>query len=101
MTAVITGVGVVSAFGVGRERFFAGLRGGDHAIRPIAWFDATTFPVRVAGEVPIEVAPVTASRDRKVGFALAAASEAWRQGGCGDAERDAPRVIARRSRRGA
>jgi len=51
--AVITGVGVVSAFGVDRAAFTAGLAAGAHAVGPIRWFDASTFPVTVAGEVPL------------------------------------------------
>lgn len=101
--AVITGVGVTSAFGVGRDRLWDGLAAGGSAVGPIRSFDAATFPVRVAGEVPVvaptadwlvEHAPHPRSdavadgledagglRDRKVCFALAAAAEAWRHAG--------------------
>jgi 3-oxoacyl-[acyl-carrier-protein] synthase II len=95
VTPVITGAGVVSAFGVGAPAFFAGLGAGASAVGPIRWFDASALPVRVAAEVPDPpLAPaalaaalgVTAParwsdgrlHDRKVGFALLAASEAWR-----------------------
>lgn len=93
---VITGLGVVSPFGVGREVFFDGLRRGACAIRPIASFDASRFPVNHAGEVPIPAVEAgwlgsllawDAStwksrgwlRDRKVPWALLAAREALRQ----------------------
>ena len=49
---VITGLGVVSPWGVGRSVFFDGLRDGRSAIRPISFFDTKNFKCRVAGEVP-------------------------------------------------
>lgn len=51
--AVITGVGVMSAFGIGAPAFFRALEEGRSAVGPIRAFDASAFPVRVAGEVPI------------------------------------------------
>jgi 3-oxoacyl-[acyl-carrier-protein] synthase II len=84
-TPVITGVGVVSPFGVGWPAFAAGVRAGGTAVGPIRWFDASTFPVRVAAEVPAAVD----HRDRKVSFARWAADEAWRDAGCGEAEQGA------------
>src|SRR5439155_9087120 len=54
MTAVITGAGVVSALGIGWDSFCDGLAAGRCGIGPIRWFDASTFPTRVAGEAPIE-----------------------------------------------
>lgn len=89
MTAVITGAGAVSAFGVGLPALLDGLAAGARAISRITCFDASTFPIRVAGEVP---APAE-HRDRKVSWALRAADEAWRHARCGDAERDAALVI--------
>jgi len=50
--AVITGVGVVSAFGIGRERFWDALSEGESAVGSIKHFDASTFPCRYVGEVP-------------------------------------------------
>jgi 3-oxoacyl-[acyl-carrier-protein] synthase II len=115
-TAVITGVGVVSAFGVGARAFFGGLAEGQSAVGPIRSFDASTFAIRVAGEVP--VGAVTASwlasraalpgmealaeelessgalRDRKIAFGLLAAVEAWSSARCGAGERDAWLVMA-------
>jgi len=49
---VITGLGVVSPFGLGADAFFQGLAEGRSAIGPIRSFDAATFPICVAGEVP-------------------------------------------------
>jgi len=113
--AVITGVGVVSAFGVGAPAFFGGLAEGRGAVGPIRAFDARTFPTRVAGEVP-PVAPHVLSerlssldtgaglldrlgasgalRDRKLAFGLLAAEEAWRSARCGPEEQEAALSVA-------
>jgi 3-oxoacyl-[acyl-carrier-protein] synthase II len=109
--AVITGVGAVSAFGVGLPLLLDGLAAGGSAVGPIRNFDARTFPTRVAGEVPVVetgaafvrecmgslLDPGEAERweragllrDRKVCFGLAAAAEAWRSAGSGEGERPA------------
>jgi 3-oxoacyl-[acyl-carrier-protein] synthase II len=81
---VITGIGIVSPIGVGREAFWQGATAGQSGLGPITLFDASTFPVRIGGEVKgFDTAAVLASfpeaaatRDRKVPFALAAAEEA-------------------------
>ena len=82
---VVTGMGVVSPIGVGIERFFDGLAQGRSGIGEVSRFDASTFPTRVAAEVPGEVplsewcpqALRTAmSRDKKSVFGLAAAEQA-------------------------
>jgi 3-oxoacyl-[acyl-carrier-protein] synthase II len=91
--AVLTGVGVVSAFGVGARAFFQGLAEGRAAVGPIRSFDARPFPVRVAGEVPAPPV-IDGVRDRKVAFGVEAAREAWRAAGCGEAERGAALVVA-------
>jgi 3-oxoacyl-[acyl-carrier-protein] synthase II len=51
----ITGIGVVSPFGVGRERFWRCVKSGCSATRAITDFDASPFPCTVAAPVP----PVT------------------------------------------
>ncbi|MHC4229349.1 MAG: beta-ketoacyl synthase N-terminal-like domain-containing protein, partial [Planctomycetota bacterium] len=48
---VITGVGVVSPVGSGVEKFWSNLTSGRSGIGPITLFDASTFPIRIAGEV--------------------------------------------------
>ncbi len=107
-TAVITGVGAASAFGIGTRALFAGLAEGRAAVAPIRGFDARTFPTRVAGEVPLFGDALLARlpphdptwdrdgrlRDRKVVFALLAAAEAWAHAGCGAAEHGAALSIA-------
>lgn len=82
---MITGVGVVSPFGLGWPRFQAALRAGEHGIRAISSFDATGSSVQVAGEVPL--GGMSVGRDRKLTFGVLAAVEAWQMAGCGDAEK--------------
>jgi 3-oxoacyl-[acyl-carrier-protein] synthase II len=48
----ITGIGVVSPFGVGRERFWTHVSGGCSATRAITDFDASAFGCMVAAPVP-------------------------------------------------
>jgi 3-oxoacyl-[acyl-carrier-protein] synthase II len=81
---VVTGCGVVSSIGSGKENFFNALEKGKPGIDEITLFDAETFPVRIAGEVKdldleriIEIFPGTESiSDRKVFLGLSAYSEA-------------------------
>ena len=84
MTAVITGVGVVSAYGAGWSSFSEGLSAGRVAVGPIPWAPEG-FPVKVAGSVPL----VVRTRDRKLDFLLHATAEAWDAAGCGEDERRA------------
>ena len=90
MTAVITGIGVVSPFGLGADCLWDHLQASACAVRPVENFDARSFPVRVAAEVPAEVTvawqepsglPSGAWRDRKLRFALEASRQAWRNAG--------------------
>ncbi len=48
---VVTGMGVVSPIGIGRDAFWESLRSGRSGIAPIAGFDASAFTTRIAGEV--------------------------------------------------
>ncbi|MBI3406473.1 MAG: beta-ketoacyl-[acyl-carrier-protein] synthase family protein [Acidobacteria bacterium] len=48
---VITGLGVVSPNGVGRENFARALREGTSGVRRISLFDPTEGPVHIAGEI--------------------------------------------------
>ncbi len=48
----ITGIGVVSTFGLGRETFWDHVRRGVSGTRAITEFDATSYPCRVAAAVP-------------------------------------------------
>jgi 3-oxoacyl-[acyl-carrier-protein] synthase II len=56
----ITGIGVVSTFGVGRRTFWDHVRSGASGTRAITEFDASTYPCKVAAAVPpitIDAAP--------------------------------------------
>lgn len=61
---VITGLGVVSPVGNGKEEFWNNLLAGKPGVGPITQFDATDFPVRIAGEVK-DFDPVALVGDRK------------------------------------
>jgi 3-oxoacyl-[acyl-carrier-protein] synthase II len=52
----ITGIGVVSPFGMGRERFWHHVSHGCSGVRSVTMFDASDLPSRVAAAVP----PLTA-----------------------------------------
>ncbi|MDD2707206.1 MAG: beta-ketoacyl-[acyl-carrier-protein] synthase family protein [Verrucomicrobiae bacterium] len=49
---VISGVGAVTAFGMGTGALWRGLGGGLCGIRPITLFDTASRPFKLAGEVP-------------------------------------------------
>ena len=51
---VITGVGLVSAFGEGTSRAWAELCAGRSGVSAITRFDASGFPTRIAAQVPDE-----------------------------------------------
>ncbi len=80
---VVTGIGVVSPIGIGKETFWSSLKLGQSGIGPITLFDASSFPVRIGGEVKNfdcngvvrEFHNAENVRDRKVFLALAAAKE--------------------------
>ena len=48
---VITGVGPVTPIGIGKEKFFAGLKEGRNGIARIENFDPTEYACQIAGEV--------------------------------------------------
>jgi 3-oxoacyl-[acyl-carrier-protein] synthase II len=96
----ITGIGVVSPFGVGRDCFWQHVREGCSATRAIADFDASAYPCGVAAPVPaVSISDALAvdrapdGRDGRGGrpdprryskaslIAVIAAAEAWRDAG--------------------
>jgi 3-oxoacyl-[acyl-carrier-protein] synthase II len=102
MTRVaVTGLGVVSPMGAGRDVFFAALAAGRVGIKPISRFPAGGLRARHAGEVPDadgligdllpgygglplfgdEPLSETLRRDIKIAFALKAADEAMANAG--------------------
>jgi len=107
---VITGIGVVSPFGVGRERFWDHISRGESGTRAITEFDASEFDSQVAapvtGVTPDDVPalsgddiwdenyradPKRYSRTALIG--VIAAREAWADAGLGIAEPNAGVVI--------
>ena len=81
---VITGIGAVSPNGIGREQYFAALAAGRSGIAPITHFDASSLPVRIAGEIKdFDPAKWVDAKELKhvsrvVPLALAATEEALR-----------------------
>jgi 3-oxoacyl-[acyl-carrier-protein] synthase II len=80
---VITGIGVLSPNGNGRERYFAAMAEGVSGVRTITRFDASPLPTRIAGEVDFDptqwVDPKNIKHvSRVVPMAIAATDEALR-----------------------
>jgi 3-oxoacyl-[acyl-carrier-protein] synthase II len=48
---VVTGLGVISPVGVGKDKFWQSLISGQSGIGPISHFDVSDFPTKIAGEV--------------------------------------------------
>ncbi len=48
---VITGLGAVTPIGIGKEKFFEGLKEGKNGIVKISQFDVTEYTAQIAGEV--------------------------------------------------
>jgi 3-oxoacyl-[acyl-carrier-protein] synthase II len=93
---VISGIGVVSPFGVGREQFWQHVSRGCSGTRAITHFDVSTYPCQVAAWVPpvsIADAPELDGDDDQDGradpkrysraalFGVIAGREAWRDAG--------------------
>ena len=51
MGFVVTGIGVVSPFGIGKEIFWQKLEKGESAVKKISSFDTSPFSVKVAAEL--------------------------------------------------
>jgi 3-oxoacyl-[acyl-carrier-protein] synthase II len=83
----ITGLGVVAPNAASVPHFLDSLLAGRSGIGPITLFDATRLPTRISAEVK-EPCPAPLP-DRKIGFALAAAREAFRDASkCGTSPGD-------------
>src|SRR5262249_8031361 len=84
---VITGVGVVSPNGIGREAFCRAILAGKSGVKRISRFDPSSLPVHIAGQIPEfdELAWVDAREGKAVScvvpLALAASDEALRDAG--------------------
>jgi 3-oxoacyl-[acyl-carrier-protein] synthase II len=85
--AVVTGMGIVSPVGIGDAAAWEALTAGRSGIADITLFDASDYPIRVAGEVKgfdaLQYMDGKDARrhDRNTHFAVAAAGEALRQAG--------------------
>jgi 3-oxoacyl-[acyl-carrier-protein] synthase II len=79
---VITGVGAISAVGIGKENFWTGLLGGQSGIREIESFDTTGYRTHRGGEVK-KFVPLEKTRNmgRCSQFAICAAQEALADAG--------------------
>lgn len=95
---VVTGVGVASPVGSGRERYFDGLISGRSGIGPITRFDASPLRSRIAGEVrDLDLSGFDAKTlkrsSRFTHLALVAATEALEQSGLEADAREAAAVV--------
>lgn len=84
---VVTGLGVVSPIGIGREAFLEGLKRGKSGVSRISFFDASQHPVQIAGEIR-DFNPENYFDKKEIGrldrvqqFAFAAAKEAMEDSG--------------------
>ena len=73
---VISGIGVVSPYGAGRDRFWSAIRRGESGVRAITQFDASRFACRVAAAVPDAGADVAAEEAEALAASEAGAGRA-------------------------
>jgi 3-oxoacyl-[acyl-carrier-protein] synthase II len=84
---VITGMGVVSPNGIGREAFCRGVLAGKSGVKRVSRFDPSALPVQIAGEIPEfdELAWIDEQERRHVSrvvpMAIAAGAEALADAG--------------------
>jgi 3-oxoacyl-[acyl-carrier-protein] synthase II len=96
---VVTGIGPVTPVGVGLEPFWDALVSGRSGIGEITLFDASDYPVKIAGEVndfdPAAWMDRKAVRrtDRVVQLAVAAARLAWEDAGSPQVEPERAAVV--------
>jgi 3-oxoacyl-[acyl-carrier-protein] synthase II len=100
----ITGIGVVSTFGLGRETFWDNVSRGVSGTRAITDFDASTYPCRVAAAVPPFAVESNGNGNgnghgdpkrysRAARFGVVAAQEAWSDAGLEPGRADAGVII--------
>jgi len=110
---VISGIGAVTPFGTGRDRFWSAIRRGESGVRAITEFDASRYACRVAAPVPdmdgdeigAETAEAIARAEAGAGradprrysktsrIAVQAAREAWADAGLNGADRTAGVIV--------
>jgi 3-oxoacyl-[acyl-carrier-protein] synthase II len=84
---VVTGIGLICPTGIGTENAWKAILAGRSGIGPVTLFDATSFPCRIAGEVPaFDPLDFVEKKDVKktarfIQFALAATEFAVRHAG--------------------
>ena len=108
MKIAITGIGVVSTYGLGRETFWENVSRGVSGTRAITEFDASTYPCRVAAAVPPFALPPNGNGhgngngnghgdpkrySRAALFGVVAAREAWSDAGLTTGEPNAGVII--------
>jgi len=89
---VVTGLGVVSALGIGREAHFQGLREGRQGIGPIQRIDPERLMIKIAAEADFDGTDYfdrgqLTLFDRVTQMALVASEEAMAQSGLADGDR--------------
>lgn len=84
---VVTGIGLVTPIGIGVDGTWSAALNGKSGVGPITYFDASSFPVRIAGEVKgfdpanyIEAKEIK-KMDRFIHFAIAASTMAIEDSG--------------------
>ena len=87
---VITGVGLVTPIGAGRETFWGNLTSGVNGIGPVESFDTSAFPVHIGAEVKDFHPQSTLGRGSQL--AVAAARMALEDSGIDVRSRDRARV---------
>jgi len=95
---VVTGLGIVSPVGIGLESTWSAILGARTGIGPITRFDASAFPVRIAGEVKdFDVTKWLSAKearryDKFIHYGLVAAIESIRDAGLEDWQGDKERA---------
>ena len=95
---VITGIGVVSPIGLGKEEYWKALEEGKNGVGLITLFDASDFPVRIAAEIKdfepgqwLDKKEIRKT-DRVIHFAVAASDMAVEDGALNLNEEDPTKV---------
>jgi 3-oxoacyl-[acyl-carrier-protein] synthase II len=93
-SAVVTGIGIVSPIGTGKDRFWSALKAGATGIRPVSLFATTSFPCHQAGEISdFDAEPLLGKKglkylDRSTQLAASATALALEDAGLADRARD-------------
>src|SRR5260370_11164980 len=99
-SVVMTGMGVVTPIGIGKEAFWDSLKNGRSGVGRLTFFDTADYPCKIDAEVKGFEAEKSIDKktirrmDRFTQFALAAADMAVRDAGLDTATLDADRIGA-------